>query len=304
MHLETLKTFCDLVESGSFSKAASLNFVSQSAVSQQVNVLERRYGQKLIERGHRKSVVLTEAGKLFYSGCKDLLARFGAVEVALHSRTTAIVGTVRVATVYSVGLHELPPYIKRFIKAHPQANVKLEYSRTNRIYDACLNNTIDFGIVAYPSRLPQLEVVPFRDDRLVLVSSPEAPGSRSREVSIKSLQGAPFVAFERDIPTRKAIDQVLRRYHVRANYVMEFDNIETIKRSVEAGIGVSILPETAVAHEVKAKLLRVRSFSEGEFHRSIGFIYRKGKVLNPVASELMTFLRESQSHPVLDKGSD
>ncbi|MEP7273557.1 MAG: LysR family transcriptional regulator [Acidobacteriota bacterium] len=290
MHLETLKTFCDLVESGSFSKAAALNFISQSAVSQQVNALERRYGQKLIERGHRRSVILTEAGKLFYSGCKEMLARFGAVEIALHSRAQAIVGTIRVATVYSVGLHELPPYIKRFIKAHPQANVKLEYSRTNRIYEACLNDTIDFGIVAYPAKLPNLEVVPFRDDRLVLVRSPQQGSARESTVSIETLQGAAFVGFEKDIPTRKAIDRLLRRYRVCVNYVMEFDNIETIKRSVEVGIGMSILPETAVAHEAKGKLLRVSTFIEGDFRRPIGFIYRKGKVLNPAASELLAFL--------------
>jgi DNA-binding transcriptional LysR family regulator len=200
MHIETLKTFCDLVEGGSFSKAASLNLISQSAVSQQLNALERRYGQRLIERGHRRSVVLTEAGKVFYSACKDILDRFNVAENALRSRSLDIVGTVRVATVYSVGLHELPPYIKLFIKANPQANVRLEYSRTNRIYEACLNDTIDFGIVAYPTRRPQLDVVPLRDDRLVLVESPERARPGRGRVSLQNLNHESFVGFERDIP--------------------------------------------------------------------------------------------------------
>lgn len=295
MHIETLKTFCDLVESGSFSKAASLNLISQSAVSQQLNAIERRYGQRLIERGHRKNVVLTDAGKLFYSACKDLLDRFTVVENTLRSRSLDIVGTVRVATVYSVGLHELPPYIKLFIKANPQANVRLEYSRTNRIYDACLNDTIDFGIVAYPTRRPQLEVISFRDDRLVLVRSPEQGRASSRRVSLSSLDGAAYVGFERDIPTRRAIDRLLKKHRVRVNYVMEFDNIETIKRSVEAGIGVSILPETAVANEVRAKLLVTRSFLEGEFRRPIGIIHRKRKILTPAARKLIQLLTSSST---------
>ena len=156
MHVETLKTFCDLVETGSFSKAAALNFISQSAVSQQVRALERRYDQSLIERGRRHGVTLTEAGRLFYSECKELLDRFQSLETRMRHRSAAITGTVRVATVYSVGLHELPPYVKQFIKAHPQVNIRVEYSRTNKIYEACLNNTIDFGIVALPLRRPRV----------------------------------------------------------------------------------------------------------------------------------------------------
>lgn len=290
MHIETLKTFCDLVESGSFSKAATLNLISQSAVSQQVNALERRYGQRLIERGHRRTVVLTEAGKLLYSASKEVLDRFNIAENALRSRSLEIVGTVRVSTVYSVGLHELPPYIKLFLKENPQANVRLEYSRTNRIYDACLNDTIDFGIVAYPSKRPQLEIIPLRDDRLVLVRSPERVRSPRVKISLRSLNNESFVGFERDIPTRRAIDRLLKKHHVRVNYVMEFDNIETIKRSVEAGIGISILPETAVANEVRAKLLVTNQFVEGDFRRPIGIIHRKGKILNPAAIKLIQFL--------------
>ena len=290
MHLETLKTFCDLVETGSFSKAAALNFVSQSAVSQQVRALERRFDQQLIERGYSKGVKLTEAGRLFYAGCKEVLDRFRALESRLHARAGVMAGTVRIATVYSVGLHELPPYIKRFIKAHPQVHVHVEYSRTDKVYAACLNNTIDFGIVALPLRQPQLEIIPFRRDKLVLVCSPDHPLAARRRVSLKRLAGESFVAFERDIPTRKAIDQILKQHGVAANYVMEFDNIETIKRSVEVGIGVSILPDTAVAHEVRNGMLRALNFTEGTFTRAIGIIHRKRKVFSPAARALIDLL--------------
>ena len=132
MHIETLKTFCDLVETGSFSKAAALNLVSQSAVSQQVRALEQRFDQQLIERGHRKGVVPTEAGRHLYAECKELLGRFHALDARLRARSEVISGTVRIATVYSVGLHELPPYVKQFIKAHPQVHVHVEYSRTDQ----------------------------------------------------------------------------------------------------------------------------------------------------------------------------
>src|SRR5580765_918994 len=104
MHVETLKTFCDLVETGSLSRAARLNLVSQSAVSQQLAALERRYGRRLLDRAPRAGARPTEAGRLFYDEVKVLLERFAAAEGRLRARPGVIAGTVRVATVYSVGL--------------------------------------------------------------------------------------------------------------------------------------------------------------------------------------------------------
>ncbi len=290
MHIETLKTFCDLIETGSFSKAAALNFVSQSAVSQQVKTLEQRFDQQLLERGQRKGVAPTEAGRVFYAECKEILARYQALEERMRDRSAVIAGTIKVATVYSIGLHELPPYVKEFIKAHPQVKVHIEYSRTDRVYEACLNNAIDFGIVALPLKQPNLAVIPFRHDKLVIVCDPEHRLARRRRVSVEKLAGEDFIAFERDIPTRKTIDRILKQHRVTVNYVMEFDNIETIKRSVEAGIGVSILPETAVANEVRNQQLVALNFSEGVFTRPIGIIHRKGKVFSAAAREFVRLL--------------
>ncbi len=289
MHIETLKTFCDLIETGSFSKAAQLNFISQSAVSQQLRALETRFEQQLLER-QRKGVVPTEAGRVLYDECKEIVGQFKALEVRLREGAQTIAGAIRVAAVYSIGLHELPPYVKQFIKAHPQVKVHIEYSRTDKVYEACLNNTIDFGIVALPLRFPNIAVIPLREDKLVLVCGPEHPLARRRKVSLQSLAGEEFIAFERDIPTRKTIDRLLKQHKVAVTHVMEFDNIETIKRSVEAGIGLSILPETAVAKEVENGLLRALDFSEGTFTRSIGIIHRKGKVFSAAAREFVRML--------------
>src|SRR5438552_7051157 len=123
MHVETLKTFCDLVETGSLSRAAQLNLVSQSAVSQQLRALERRYGRRLIDRAPRIGARPTEVGRLLYEEVKPLLERLAALEGRLRMRPGVVAGTVRVATVYSVGLHTLPPTIKRCLGAHPSVNV-------------------------------------------------------------------------------------------------------------------------------------------------------------------------------------
>lgn len=294
MHIETLKTFCDLVETGSFSKAAVLNFISQSAVSQQIKSLEQRFGQQLIERSQRNNASPTEAGKMLYTEFKEIVERFGAIESRLSAKSEVMAGTIRVAAVYSIGLHELPPYIKTFMKAHPQVRVHIEYSRTDKVYEACLNNTIDFGIVALPLRRPNIAVIPMRQDKLVVVCHPKHPLARRKQISIRELADEDFVAFERDIPTRKTIDRILKQHGVAVNYAMEFDNIETIKRSVEVGVGLSILPETAVASEVRSRLLAALDFTEGTFTRSIGIIHRKGKVFSAAAREFLSMLTAKQ----------
>ena len=291
MHLETLKTFCDLIETGSFSRAAAMNFITQSAVSQQVRALEQRFDQPLLER-HRQGVMPTEAGRVLYAECKEIVERFNSLTLKLKA-TTELSGSIRVATVYSIGLHELPPYVKRFMKAHPQVNVHIEYSRTDKVYEACLNNTIDFGIVALPLPKANLAMIPLRKEKLVLVCAPEHRFAKRRKLALAQLIGAEFVAFERDIPTRKTIDRLLKEHKVAVTTVMEFDNIETIKRSVEVGTGVSILPETTVANEVRNRSLVQLEFTDGTFTRAIGIIHRKGKVFSAAVTEFIRLLREA-----------
>src|SRR5258706_4509238 len=175
MHLETLKTFCDLVETGSLSRAARLNLVSQSAVSQQLRALERRYGRRLIERAPRIGARATDAGRLLYDEVKPLLERMGALEQRLRARPDVVTGTVRVAAVYSVGLHTLPRAIKRCLADHPEVNVRLSYRRTNEVYAACLDGEVDFGIVAVPARRAGLGHVSLRHDEPVIPAPPSHP---------------------------------------------------------------------------------------------------------------------------------
>ena len=290
MHLETLKVFCDVVETRSFSVAASQNFVTQSAVSQQIRTLEERYGRRLLERT-RGNVQLTPAGEILYQVSKEIVQRYQDMEAQLQVVAQRVAGTVRVATVHSIGLYELSVQIKRYLKAYPQVHLHLEYSRSNKIYEDALRGQVDLGVVAYPSRRPQITVLPFREDRLVLACPPSHPLARHRQVSIRKLQGEHLVGYERDIPTRRETDRLLRRYGVEVRYVMELDNVETIKRVVEIGTGLAILPEPAVRPEVKNKTLAAVHLSDELFLRPLGIIHRQGKHFSPATEKFIEFLR-------------
>src|SRR5262245_59306118 len=290
MHVETLKTFCDLVETGSLSRAARMNLVSQSAVSQQLRALERRYGRRLIERAPRIGARATEAGRLLYDEVKPLLERLAGLEQRLRARPDAVAGTVRVATVYSVGLHTLPPAIKRCLARHPRVNVRLSYRRTDEVYAACLAGEVDFGIVAVPARRAQLAVEPLGHDELVVAAPLSHPIARRARCPLAALDGQPFIGFDRDIPTRRFVDAILRRHGVRVVYAMEFDNVETIKRSVEAGLGVSLLPAPTLAGEIRARTLVARPPAEGPFRRPIGVIYRRTRELSAAGRAFLSLL--------------
>lgn len=290
MTVESLKTYCDLIETGSFSRAARLNFVGQSAVSQQLRNLERRFGRRLVERGARRDLTVTDAGKLVYATAKQVVAQLASVEEALKERSNAIAGTVVIAAVYSVGLYTLPAPIKTFFSSHPQVNLRLLYRRTDEVYRTCIEGGIDLGIVALPTRRPQLDVVPLRNDELVLACPPGHPLARRSPVSAASLAGERFIAFDRDIPTRRLIDRLLRSHRAPVSVVMELDNIETIKRSVEAGLGVSILPRPALHNEEKARTLAVRPFREPGFTRRIGIILRRGRETSRAAEAFRELL--------------
>lgn len=290
MHLETLQVFCDLVDTGSFSAAASHNFITQSAVSQQVRALEARFDRSLIERtkGH---IQPTPAGQLLYQAGKEITARYRELREQMQSFGSVVSGSVRLATVHSVGLYELSDPLKKFLKAYPQVSVHIEYTRANKIFDDVLSGRVDLGIVAYPTRRPQITIIPFREDRLVLVCAPHHPFAERKTIAIKDLDGQDFVGYERDLATRRATDRVLRRKNVSVRYVIELDNIETIKRVVEIGTGVALVPEPAVKQEAKSRTLRVLQLSDGILSRPLGIIHRHGRHFSPAVERFIAELR-------------
>jgi LysR family transcriptional regulator, transcriptional activator of the cysJI operon len=257
MQIESLKVFCDLAETESFTKAAQINKVTQSAVSQQISSLERQFNSLLIERS-KKKFRLTREGQVLYDFSKQMIQTYDSLQSKLQEIKDIISGTVRVATIYSIGLHDLPACIKRFLKAYPTVNVHVEYRRANQVYDDVLSNVVDLGLVAYPVRNSKLETIALRKDPLVLICHPQHPFAKAKSVKLKTLAGQKFIGFEPDIPTRKALDRILKDNGVTVHNVMEFDNIETVKRAVEIEAGLSIVPQATVIQEV-AKQTLIRS---------------------------------------------
>jgi DNA-binding transcriptional LysR family regulator len=189
-------------------------------------------------------------------------------------------------------MHTLPDYVKTFMVSYPNVNVHIEYFSAQRIYELVLSGDIDIGLVAVPKKDKRLEVYEFENEPLILACSPKHPLSRESQVDIHKLQFERFIAFEKDVPTREWIDNILQQYNVVVRPVMEFDNIETIKRAVEINSGISVLPQTAILQEVSGGSITAIPFSNENFFRPTGIIVRKGKILSQAGRYFIELLRK------------
>jgi len=294
MHIETLKVFCDLVDLQSFSLAAERNFITQSAVSQQIRALEERFKRRFLERVRgRREVKLTSAGEVFYREARNVLASYEQMNENLRGLVGKIGGTVKVATVYSVGLHELPPKVGEFMTKFPSARIDLEYSRTTKVVRDVLNGSVELGVLAFPEPRRGLTIQQMPANRLVLVCPPDHNFAKRSQVKTKDLNGLNFVLFERDTPTRKATDKILKAHGVDVKKVAEFDNIETIKRAVQVGFGLAILPLPSVEDEVRSGRLAVIKLAEKEWVRPVGVIYRSDRNLSLAAKKFVQLLENT-----------
>lgn len=293
MQLESLKMFVDVVETGSFSRAAQLNHVTQSAVSQQIRALENRYEQRLLSRSARQ-VTPTPAGERLFRGCKEILARFSEVEQEIREQATEVSGACNVSCIYSVGLHELHSIQKELLRTHPKVNVRLNYRRSDQVYDDVILGAADLGLVAYPQPRAGVDVIPFREDKMALILPPGHALASKSKISMTAITGLPFIAFDREAPSRKGIDKLFRDKGIELSPTMEMDNVETIKRAVELGLGISVLPIPTVQQEVNSGTLVAKPFSEPGFTRPIGILVRKGKYLSRASQAVLDSFKVSK----------
>jgi LysR family transcriptional regulator, transcriptional activator of the cysJI operon len=290
VQFESLKLFCDLAETKSFTQAAQRNRVTQSSASQMLCALERQFESLLVERS-RRNFRLTPAGQVLYDSGKELLQIQHAMHSAMEELAGSDSGEIRLATDYSIGLHDLPSYVKEFLRRYPAVNLQVEYRRANEVYQDVIANDVDLGLVAYPAQDRRLQIIPLWKDPLVLICHPQHPLAKLKSVQLDLLNGLKFLSFAPDLPTRKAVDKILADAGVWVVHAMQFDNIETVKRAVEIDAGVAIVPRKSIREEPVSQTLQAVEIEGGHF-RPLALIHKTGKVLSPAAKHLIAVLQE------------
>ena len=293
MAYENLKLFKDIALTRSFSRGAGLSNVSQSAASQHVQDLERTLGTILLDRSTRPLVV-TPAGQLYGDFCRDVLRRKEEFEVALDRLKQDVQGTVRVASIYSVGLSEMAQLEEEFSRRQPKAHIEVEYLRPEKVYAAVLADEADLGLVSYPEGSREITVIPWRREQMVLAAAPDHALARRGRIKAADLNGVDFIGFDDELPIRREVDRFLREHNIEVTQTLHFDNLQMIKEAVAHHAGVSILPARILRDEVAQGRLVAIPLAVAELFRPLGIIHRKKKRFHAAAQAFLDLLREPE----------
>ena len=297
MGFDNLVLFRDIVQTKSLSRGAELNGISPSAASQQLHELEKGLGVSLLDRSTRP-LSLTPAGKLYHDLCRDVLRRNDEFRVALDELRIDIEGTVRIASIYSIGLSEMSQLEAEFQQRLPHARLQIEYLRPEKVYESVTADRVDLGLVSYPEPTREISVIAWREEEMVLATAPSNPLAARESISAADLHGVDFIGFDQDLPIRREVDRYLRVAGVEVNFVMHFDNLQTIKEAIELGSGVSIVPARILRNELAQGRLAAVPIASPGLVRPLGIIHRKKKRFHRAAQSFLDLLQETPVQPV------
>jgi DNA-binding transcriptional LysR family regulator len=293
MHLDSLKLYCDVVRLRSFSRGAAANGVSQSAASQSIQQLENELDLALLDRS-RRPLEPTAEGLAFFEACRTLIQGFEKAKGDLQASRQRVEGTVRVAAIYSVGLHDMSRHMQPFMSAYPHAKILLECLHPHKVVEAVLNDEADLGVLSYPTATRAIEILPLRSEPMVLVAHPTHRLARRRSLAATELNGEKFVAFDHDLAIRRAIDRALKAHGIKVDVVMEFDNVETIKQAIGINAGLTILPRPTVTKELGMRTMVTLPMAFPGLVRPIAIIRRRGRRMTPAVARFVEQLQKPE----------
>ncbi len=268
-----------------------MNGISQSSASHVVLELEKRLGVKLIDRS-RRPLVLTTPGRIYFEGCREVVARYSELEgrVRAFNAEQTVVGTVRCAAIYSVGLLDMNRYTEQFSRRYPGAEVRIDYQHPSRVLEAVRAGDADLGLLSFPRKWTDLTVIPWREEPMVLAVHPDHRLARRESIEAADLNGERLVGFEASLAIRREIDRFLKGQGVTVEIATAFDNVEYIKRAVEVPGGAAILPEVTLSRELAAGTIRALPFRGEGISRPLAVIHRRAGDLSLAASRFLKLL--------------
>jgi DNA-binding transcriptional LysR family regulator len=293
MDLSELQVFLTVAREGSFSRAAERLFRTQPAVSLAIRKLEDDLGQKLFVRGARP-VRLTDAGTLLKDYAERLINLRDEVKKGLSELEGLQRGELSLG-VNESSIHALMPAIAKFRELHPGIQIRVHRMFSRDIPHEVLNYRLDLGAISYVPRDPQLQATEIVKDELTLVVPPKHPLAKKREVDVADLGAESFVAHIVESPFRRRVIELFARNRTVLNMPTEMPTIESIKRFVQMGMGVAIVPRMCVAWEIDHGWMKEVKVRQLNLPRHVYLVSRRGARLPHAAAELVRILKEAQS---------
>jgi DNA-binding transcriptional LysR family regulator len=297
MEIDQVETFLAVVTYRGFHRAAEALHISQPAVSARIRALEDSLGVKLFTRAHA-NLTLSAAGKALRPHAEHLLRSVALARQAVHELQPSARGALNIAAALSVCTYFLPDVMKDYQLANPKVMVSLRSGNSLQVLKMVLDGEADIG-VARSLHHPEVETMTLRDDPLILVGHPAHAASRQRRVPLEIVEEWPLIFYDRGSSDWTLTQGMFRRAGLLPNVVLEVETIEAAKRMVERKLGLSFLPQIAVAQELRqGKLAAIEITNAEPLHRNLDVIHPRHRPLASDAQAFLQLLRAAAATPV------
>lgn len=293
LNLYKLEIFAIVVQTGSFSAAADHLLMTQPAVSQHIHDLEASLGARLFQRG-RRGVSLTPAGETLHAYTREILRLLAEAENAVTDVQHLASGQITVAATPGVGVYVLPDWTQNFRQHYPNLTVTVQTGTTPQIIAGLRSGRMALGLIEgeLDESIDQegIGVLELEVNEQFVVVGPKHPWWERDYVRLEELDGQSIVMRQRNSQTRVWLDGELQRAGVQVQIAAEFDNVESIKRTVAKGKDITILPEYAVRSELEMGLLRALPVAEKPLQRTLKLVWNQNAFFSPVTRTFLRFL--------------
>jgi DNA-binding transcriptional LysR family regulator len=289
MHIENLRIFLDLVESESFSRAAKMNRVTQSAVSQKIRLMEKHFGVCIVDR-EQKRFCLTPEGQRLYRRAKQMLKDYNELLTDVQEFKTQISGDLTIAASYDVGYYTLPHYLRDFFRAFPSVSIRMDFFRHSLVYSAVASNIADIGFVSLPQNHDDIESRNFAEEDLIVIRSPQDTRWKNESLCLKDLENASWISFSKEHPLKSWLDLFLSQHSLPYKIEKELAHIELVKLAVETSQGIAILPKSSVQRECEQHLLKALPLEGLSLRMPIAVIRKTNRFMTPCMRSLLALL--------------
>ena len=293
MELSELEVFQTVAAERSFSRAATRLHRTQPAVSQSIRRLEQELGERLFDRSS-KSGRLTEAGTILLDYAERLTRLKSEAEQAVRELQELRHGRVTIG-VNEAAVHILLPIVEQFRKAHPSAQVEMRRVHSRQIPGEVLNRSLDFGFVTFEPAERGLLSVRLGVDELVMLAHPQHPLARRRQITMEEFGRQTVIAHNDYSPRRERVLRLFEEQHARINIQISLASLDGIKRAVEMGLGVALLPRRCALSEIARKQLVAVRVPKLGMPRDLRLVHRRTSEVSHVAA---AFLAAAEAHAV------
>jgi LysR family transcriptional regulator, low CO2-responsive transcriptional regulator len=281
MDFDQIETFLEVAKLSSFSRAAERRFRTQPAISSQIRSLEEEVGAKLLDRSGGR-VAVTAAGKVFQKYAEETVEQRRVMMVALAEMHRIPRGEIVVSANEGTCLHILPEVFAEFKHQYPSVAVSVKRSEHQKILEAIIENSSDFGVVSMPIKDKRYTVVPIHKDELVVITPVNHALAGRNEATLAEIAQYPLL-----LPklgrTRDALEALFHEQHLKPIVSMELDSSELTKRFVAADVGISFIPRSNVAEDIRARALSALKITDTILQRDLALVFRKDKALSKAA---------------------